>query len=152
MCCCAKPNVNGNPGYNGNTSNESASSHPVNPPALQDGDALLFDEPGRCGGLDSHSYHFRVVKHAGCILYLLASHGGGEERIRLYPHKGLPDMFGALDSNARYWILATIHAAYSNARQTGREETAATWRKAAAEGRIKTRKQRGQNSVKVWIE
>jgi hypothetical protein len=46
----------------------------VDAPALLDGDVLLFDEPGRCGGLDSHCYHYRVVKRAG--LSLLVRHGG----------------------------------------------------------------------------
>lgn len=120
-------------------------------PKLADGDVLLHDEPGRCGGLDHHSHHFRVVKSSSSV-YLLVRHGGGDERIRLFPHKALPSFFEAMDSTARYWILATIYAAYRDGEEDGRGSECAMWRKAAVERRIKTRKQRGTDRVKVTIE
>ena len=42
--------------------------------------------------------------------------------------------------------------AHADAKREGREGEAARWRKAAAEKRIRTRKVRGENLVKVWIE
>ena len=65
MCCCAKPNVNGEPGYSWD--GKSISTRPVDPPMLEDGDVLLFDEPGRCGGMDSHCHHYRLVKSHGSL-------------------------------------------------------------------------------------
>ena len=69
-------------GYKWNNPSGQASVYPVNPPKLADGDTLVRDLPGRCGGQDSHSYHYCLVRSAGS-LNLLVRHGGGDERIRL---------------------------------------------------------------------
>jgi hypothetical protein len=61
MCCCGTPVVNGEPGYKWQF-NDTPGVRPVNAPSLNDNDQLLRDEPGRCGGLDSHSHHYRLVK------------------------------------------------------------------------------------------
>lgn len=58
MCCCGCPVVNGEPGYKWNPK-DTPTVRPVDPPLLNDDDQLLRDEPGRCGGLDSHSHHYR---------------------------------------------------------------------------------------------
>jgi len=150
MCCCGKPTINGELGYRWQP-NDAPSIRQPYPPTLREDEVLLYDEPGRCGGLDHHSHHFCVVKHYNS-LFLVVRHGGGEERIRLFPHRGLSDMLAGLESNARYWILSTIHAAHRDGADEARQKEAETWRKAAAEGRIKTRKQRGANFVKVSIE
>lgn len=57
-----------------------------------------------------------------------------------------------LDSNSMYWVLNSLNHAASDAKQTAIAETNQEWRQAAAEKRIKTRKQRNGNGVKVWIE
>lgn len=144
MCCCKKPTINGEPGYSWD--GKTVSIYKPNPPALIDGDELLADEPGRCGGIDSHCHHFRLVRRLG-QLYLLVRHGGGDESLRLGNRPG--DLLG-LKSNPRYWLLQMLyHVQDSSARAASlREES--LWRKAAAEKRIKTRKFRG--GVKVWIE
>jgi uncharacterized protein involved in type VI secretion and phage assembly len=152
MCCCGKPNVNGTPGaysWDGRT----FSTREPSPPPLADGDALLFDEPGRCGGLDAHSHHFRLVKGAYNAVALLVRHGGGVERISLGAtfRLFLPSM-AALDSNARYWLLHSLYSAQDNAATEARAAEASRWRKAAAEKRIKVRKVRGMNMVRVTIE
>lgn len=150
MCCCDTPTINGEIGYKWQ-SNDMPGTYPLNPPALQEGDALLFDEPGRCGGLDSHSYHYRVVKVCGS-LELLVCHGGGEERMRVSCAKAIEPALAAMDSNARYWVLNAIFQAHSDGKRYGRESTTALWQRAAAEKRIKTRKVRGSDRVKVHIE
>jgi len=150
MCCCDQPNVNGTPGYKWQP-NDTPSVRPVNPPALDPRDTLLYDEPGRCGCMDSHCHHYRVVRRFGSV-YLLVRHGGGNERIRLAYTKSLLDTLEALDSTARYWVLNTICHAHSDGASQAAENCNAKWRKAAVEKRIKTRKQRGCDSVKVWIE
>lgn len=152
MCCCDKPNVNGQPGYRWNS--EPSSTRPVNPPALLDGETLVHDEPGRCGGLDSHCHHYRVTKQHGSYS-LLVRHGGGEERIRLSCTPTLIDSMAMMESNARYWMLNAIFHAHSDGAREARSSEALRWRTAAAEKRIKTRKFRGaENDAcrKVWIE
>jgi hypothetical protein len=57
-----------------------------------------------------------------------------------------------MDSDARYWLLHSLYSVQKDAKMLAECDTAHLWRQAAAEGRIKTRKQRGQNRVKVWIE
>jgi hypothetical protein len=122
---------------------------PVNPPDLKPTETLLYDEPGRCGGLDSHSHHYRVVSEYGSLT-LVVRHGGGDERISLY--KPTLNALAALDSNARYWMLHAIDSAHGKGRREGQETETMRWRKAAAEKRIKTRKMPKSQTVKVWID
>ena len=75
MCCCGTPVVNGELGYKWN-STDKPGVRPVDPPSLKDNDQLLRDEPGRCGGLDSHCHHYRLVKSYGSLI-LLVRHVGG---------------------------------------------------------------------------
>ena len=63
-----------------------------------------------------------------------------------------PAILGAMDSTARYWMLATIHAAHRDGASNAREKESYRWKEAAAEKRIKTRKQPARGVVKVWIE
>ena len=144
MCCCATPNVNGTPGYSWDGKN--VITRQVAPPALKERDVLLFDEPGRCGGMDSHSHHYRVVKD-GPWTSLLVRHGGGDERM----HLSLPRGF-SLDSlgDSRYWILNAIHHAAKDAERNGRDRTVGEYTQAFIDGRLKKRK--SKFSVKVWIE
>jgi len=147
MCCCGKPVVNGEPGYKWNF-DDNPSVRPVDPPSLNDNDQLLRDEPGRCGGLDSHCHHYRLVKSHASLL-LLVRHGAGDERLHL--SGPLESVLAQLDSTDCYWALNAIYHAYSDGKRSGSENTANNWRRAAAEKRIKTRKVRGSQSVRVWI-
>jgi len=142
MCFCDQPTVNGQPG---------AFERYLNPPDLDEHDSLIFDEPGRCGGIDSHSYHFCVVKARFGNVDLLVRHGAGDERIRISNPNPVITSLEALDSNGRYWILHALFHAQSDAKRAGRDQECAAWRKAAAEKRIRVRKVRGQNAVKVQI-
>ena len=150
MCCCDKPTVNGELGYKWNDPQARAGVYPVNPPALADNDVLLRDLPGRCGGQDSHSHHYCLVK-SGASLNLLVRHGGGDERIRL---SGPVTNFilQSLNSTDCYWLLNAIHHAQSNAARDARDKEALRWRMAAADKRIRTRKLPARGTVKVWIE
>jgi hypothetical protein len=152
MCCCGKPTINGEQGYRWNVPDGPTSIRPVDPPALADGDVLLVDEPGRCGGLDSHHLHLRVVaKNATSrAAELLVRHGCGDERIRL--SGPVASYLPSLDSNGRYWMLSAIYQAHSDGARDARQKESLRWRKAANDKRIKTRKLRGTNQYKVWIE
>lgn len=149
MCCCGKPTINGELGYKWQP-NDSPTVRPVHPPMNgQDGETILWDEPGRCGGLDLHSHHFLVTKWYSTY-YLLVGHGGGDQRIKLFSL--LPASLSAMDSNTRYSLLYAIYKAHSDGADEATMTERIRWNTAAAQKRIKTRKQRGSNGVKVWIE
>ena len=101
MCCCEKPTINGEFGYKWQP-NDNPIVRPVDPPMLSALEALLFDEPGRCGGLDCHSHHFRLVRGPGGSLGLMVRHGGGDEFFQLSTTKIFEQTVASLDSNARY--------------------------------------------------
>lgn len=150
MCCCGKPNINGEPGYSWD--GKQFSTRQVNPPDLIDGDTLVYDEPGRCGGIDSHCHHYRVVKRLGSLT-LLVRHGGGDERLPLSLYgQNQQGILSTLDSNSRYWVLNAIYHAYRDGEQRGEQKESLMWRKAAVEKRIRTRKLPNQQFHRVWIE
>lgn len=148
MCICSVPNINGQEGYSWD-GKEIGVRKPA-PPELKDNDVLLFDEPGRCDKIDSHCHHYRIVKNSRC--FLLARNGSGDQRIRLSNGEVTFNALKQLDSNGRYWLLNAIFHAANDAKMQGMTETGQYWRQAAAEKRIKTRKLRNQDGVKVWIE
>lgn len=141
MCCCGQPNVNGQPGYSWD--GKSFSTHPAHPPTLGENETLVYDEPGRCGGLDAHSHHFCLARWHGSYV-LLVKHGGGEERIRLpVTFKLFLPTLAAMESAARYWLLHSLYSAHRDAATEAHDVANAAWRKAAAEKRIKLRRRRG---------
>lgn len=149
MCCCGKPVINGQPGYSWD--GQSFGIRPLNPPELQKNDSLLRDEPGRCGGLDSHCHHYRLVENHSRLL-LLVKNGGGEQRIWL--HGGGPvavDVLLKLDSASLYWLLNTVYHTYADGEAKGFRDENEKWSRAAAEKRIKTRKVRGSSQIRVSI-
>lgn len=156
MCCCGKPSVNGESNaysWDGKT----RSTYRPNPPELREGEVLIYDLPGRCGGVDSHSHHLRLVSlgNTGRSFTLMVRHGGGDVRLPLgftYRVKALLAALEPLDDNGRYWVLLALLNIAEDAAQVARDANEATWRQAAADKRIKTRKMPGKNKVKVWVE
>ncbi len=134
------------------------------PPTIEAGDEILFNECGRCkpqvngsGSVDYHSHHFMIVKndHAHAYAYaLIVRHGGGQERISLgYSHTRIAELIGLLpDSDARYLMIYALYTAHKDAAREAKEAERSRWEQAAAAKRIKTRKERGRDTVKVWIE
>ena len=149
MCCCGTPTVNGEMGYQWQP-NDAPRIRPVDPPALREGEVLIYDLPGRCGGIDAHCHHYRIVKWHS-MTSLAVKHGGGEERIRLSTTPTFTLMLEQLEDAARYWMCHTLYHAIEEAGRTASENEGEKWRTAAAEKRIKTRKIRNRG-VKVWIE
>ena len=149
MCCCGKPTKNGETGaysWDGKT----FMTRQPDPPDIKEGDTILFDEPGRCGGTDSHCHHVRLVRSSGCV-DLLVRHGGGDERIRSVSHSPtFVPMLEGLSSDARYWFLLAIHHAASKASSEARQAESQRWAAAFIDKRIKRRKRGG--SVSVWVE
>ena len=150
MCCCGKPTINGTAPVK-MTFEHPASNYPPDPPEMREGETLLYDEPGRCGAGDSHAYHFRITLECGRI-WLLVRHGGGDRRMTFGWGKGITGPLTALDSNSRYWLLCAAFHGMNSAAQEARDLERAEWQQAAAEKRIRTRKQPRRGFIKVWIE
>lgn len=149
MCCCAVPNVNGTIGYQWQPDDPPGIKRP-DPPALGPEDRIVWDLPGRCGGLDSHCHHYTLVNHARPSL--LVRHGAGEDRIRLSnPRRVLAALDCLPTDDLRYWFCNALFHTWADGRMDGRAKELARWREAAAEGRIKTRKVRGSTVVNVSI-
>lgn len=149
MCACGTPNVNGEPGYRWQP-NDVPSTRPISAPALLDSDVLVFDEPGRCGGLDAHCHHFRLVLTFGAA-WLVWRHGGGEGRCRISGGRMVIATLRALDAGTRYWMLHALFHAHNDGRQLGHDQADATWSQAALDKRIKVSPRRAGCSVTVRI-
>lgn len=144
MCCCEKPTINGQDGYSWDGKN--ISRYPVMPPDLEECDALIFDLPGRCGRLDCHSHHYRVVIRKGSTT-LLVKHGAGQEKIDFLFN--LVDSLKTLDSNSQFWICSAIFETSKRAQIEARNKERAYWQSAIVEKRIKTRRKNGR--ISVWV-
>ena len=147
MCCCDKPNINGELGYKWQP-NHVPSIRPVSAPAVSECDSILYDEPGRCGGTDAHCHHYRVVKSLSSV-WLFVRHGAGDEKVRLSRQDNLLPILSTLDTHARYWLLHTLYYAYHGGRDKGSQDERAYWKQAAYEKRIKLRKRHGQTRIEV---
>lgn len=148
MCMCEKPTKNGEQGYRWNSPDGPTSIYPVNPPALTDHETAVFDEPGRCGGQDSHSYHYLVTSNGD----LLVRHGGGDARVHLSNYRAFVAALRLLDSDARYWILNAMYHAQSKAATDARFSEHSKWVHAIAQKRIKTSKRNGTVHVSIVPE
>lgn len=148
MCMCGKPTANGTPGYSWD--GKQTSTRPVDPPAIEDRDQLLFDEPGRCGGLDAHCHHYRIVLRYG-QLFLLVRHGGGDERIPLSQcNDNLKAMLLSMDSNTRFWFLNSLYHTIYRHTEEACKKVRREWSEAFVAKRIKKQKRKG--TIRVWIE
>lgn len=156
MCMCEKNNVNGEPGYKrpGDPQNVR---QPL-PPKVDDNDEMMYDLPGRCGKVDSHSYHFIVTKNYRNALSLYVRHGGGQEKffigyIEGKIRTGIAEVINnALDDDARYWFILTLYRTLSDARREARNEEREGWKRAARENRLKLRTRKGHKYAEILPE
>lgn len=151
MCnCVSHPNVNGEPGYRWNDNGPGGVRQPSPPPVGPD-ETVLFDEPGRCGGLDGHAHHFMVIKPQYGYPVLAWNHGGGPGRIELGGPiwKLIAPTIAGLETHARYWLLYAIYEVQETARRTARKAEWAVWHQAALQGRIKVNRRRRIPTVTI---
>jgi hypothetical protein len=123
-------------------------------PTISPGDEVLFSECGRImRNTDYRSHSFRIVKPEYSEVTLCVKHGGGEERIALDYRAGcIRALFEPLPSDDRYFLMhMLLNLAHRTARDAA-QATAATYRKAFVDGRLKKRKQPGRDVYKVTIE
>lgn len=137
---------------------------PERAPTVPEGMQIMYDEPGRIvmkpnprhpgEGTDCRSHWFRLVKSdIGAEWWLLAHHGGGQQRVRLgYGYRNYPAMFDPLSSDARFWLMWQMLEIFNEARSLGAQEAGYLHKKAFVEGRLKKRKYRGSDEYKVWID
>lgn len=141
--------------------NENWGAEPWRAPTLGKDDVALFSEHGRVihpkagrTAVDFRSHWLILVKNI--IFYaLLVKHGGGEERIVINGfaiENGLVPTLESADSDTRYLLLYALYSTHQKATRLSAEKTASLYRKAFAEGRLKKRKQRNSETVKVWID
>jgi hypothetical protein len=156
MCRCNQPNVNGQPGYAWFGDHRDGNGiRPIRAPELREGEEIIFDLPGRCGGMDSHSFHIRLIRNPHSVeeLFLAVRHGGGEERFPLKSHgpgeKVLIKCLERLPDDERYWMLLSFYYCVAEAARTASECESAKWKLAAAEKRIKVRRRRGMMYVEI---
>lgn len=127
-------------------------------PPVPSGDAVVFDEPGRVLVLkprgnydvDYRSHYLRVTKGEFGGHMLRVRHGAGDESWRL--DDTAVAVLRELDSDARYFLLYAIMRANTDSARAARDATSREWRQATADGRVRRRKVRGQNSYRVSIE
>lgn len=140
MCRCEQPTVNGTGDY----------KHHLRPPELSDGDELLRDLPGRCGReIDSHAFHFRVVKRGRYSLMVMS--GAGQQVIDLGYRKTIPDTIASMSDDDAYWLCQAMYHAMDKHARCARNAEKSRWAAAAANKRIRTRKMRNSDTVKVRI-
>ena len=85
--------------------------------------------------------------------YLYVTHGAGEEKISLiYVRELVIKNILNMDSYTRFLTLFAFYDIAKSEFQKGFSKAEVTYQRAAAEGRLKTRKVRGENRVKVWVE
>lgn len=128
--------------------------NPNRAPTVGEGEAVVFSEHGRSlNNVDFRSHWFMVVNdwHGGYILKV--HHGGGEESVRLGGKWKVPiTAMAAMSSDDRYLLMHTLYDVHREARSQAIEQTKAEYRRAFTEGRLKKRKQPGQDAYKVWVE
>lgn len=128
---------------------------PARAPKVHETDTVIFSEHGRIAfNLDYRSHWFILVKQQFAGHALLVSHGAGEEQIQLprcrFEH--VIDVLSGLNSDLRYLMMYQLFDIHKEGRTLGREAVEFLYKKAFAHGRLKKRKIRGANKVKIWIE
>lgn len=148
MCMCANPTVNGEPGYC-STYGAPVGVYKPNPPELRDGDELIFDEPGRCGGVDAHSYHHRLVKGYGDNYTILTRHGGGDRAFPVRWPESVIQSMRRMCSADRYWLLHGVAYSAEGGERSARNAESRRWHQAAVQNRIKVNRRKKIPTVEI---
>jgi len=135
---------------------ENWGAEPWRAPDTLPDDSLIFSECGRIiGKIDFRSHYLRLVVSTGRSYYLLVKHGAGQERISLgygYRMDPVVKAMASMEPDALYLTMYTMLQLHSEGSRDAAAVTAARYRVAFAQGKLKKRKQRGGDAYKVWIE
>lgn len=117
------------------------------------GDNVLLEEKGRViGEVDYNCYTLKLVRDMGAH-YLYVTHGAGEEKISLiHVKEQVIKTILNMEPDTRFLTLFAFYDIAKSEFQKGFNKAEITYQRAAAEGRLKTRKVRGENRVRVWVE
>lgn len=128
-------------------------------PTLAEGATRIFAEPGRVLDLKARGGNYDVCyrSHAFAVDALprddyrvTVKHGGGEESVKV--RREFVQALHGMTSDARYFVLYELMDSRATHARAAAERVRGEWSQAFADGRLKKRKQRGTNSVRVWIE
>lgn len=117
------------------------------------GNNVLLEEKGRViGEVDYNCYTLKLVRDMG-FHHLYVTHGAGEEKISLIHVKEqvIKNILN-MDPDTRFLTLFAFYDIAKSEFQKGFNKAEVIYQRAAAEGRLKTRKVRGENRVRVWVE
>ena len=126
-------------------------------PTVPDDETLLYLEPGRVlqqgrDRVDYGSFWYSLSLRLGRLL-LRVKHGAGEECHDLgYENPQKLAAFAALDSDSRFMMFHTIRGLGEESAKMAASKMRHDYAKAFVDGRLRKRKQRGANEVKVWID
>lgn len=117
------------------------------------GNNILLEEKGRViGEVDYNSFTLKLVRDMG-FHYLYVTHGAGEEKIPLiHVREQVIENILNMEPDTRFLTLFAFYDIAKSEFQKGFNKAEITYQRAAAEGRLKTRKVRGENRVRVWVE
>jgi len=128
-------------------------------PLVPMGETLIFRELGRVLDLKSQGGNYDVcfrsfsyaVTKCEYNNYTLHSHSGlGPSEVRIT--KEAANILTGLDSDSRFFLCHQMKRLHDDAKQAGYDKARREYQRAFVDGRLKKRKERGQASVKVWIE
>lgn len=121
--------------------------------ATHSGNNILLEERGRIiGEVDYNCYTLKLVRDMG-FHHLYVTHGAGEEKISLIHVKEqvIKNILN-MEPDTRFLTLFAFYDIAKSEFQKGFCRAETIYQRAAAEGRLKTRKVRGENRVRVWVE
>lgn len=122
-------------------------------PTVQEGETVLFREPGRVLDLKSEGGNYNVCYRSFAYAVTVGPHGhpytlrtksGLGDRIQRIP-KQAARVLESLDSDARFFLCHALRDAFD-------EGAKIEGARVDLQYRLKKRKVRGQASAKVWIE
>jgi len=115
---------------------------------------VVFEQKGRViNGTDFSSFTLKIVKDFNSYV-LKVSHGGGTEKFHLFFDRYEPviQALKTMDADTSFLTVFAFYDLCKSNFEKGFNVAESTYQRAAAEGRLKTRKVRGENRVKVWVE
>ena len=128
-------------------------------PDFPTSDVILFTEAGRVLDLKSQGGNYNVCYRSFSYAvtkckynnYTLHSHSGlGTSSMRI--EKEAANILAGLDSDSRFFLCFQMKRLHDDAKKAGYDKARREYQRAFVDGRLKKRKERGQASVKVWIE
>lgn len=113
-------------------------------------DKVVIELPGRVVANTCHRSHYFRVCESGMVY---VRHGAGQESFHLgYDAHVLIGVLERATDDEQYLIIRRIYETRSADKRAAAAKTEAEIFKAFSDGRLRKRKQRGSDKVKVWIE